>query len=204
MAVYRIICLLIGYLFGCFLPAQAIARRKTGRDVSEIGSGNPGMANVMANLGKGPGIAVLAGDLLKTALACLLAGILFWGKIGRLAPLYGGFGVIAGHNYPFWRHWNGGKGVSATCAWTSLCFSWQGILCCIAGGLVVLFTGWLPLGAVVISALTVPVGFWLTGMEGGILAVLSFAMMLQRHWHGLRRIFRGEEARHMKLFGKKK
>ena len=47
---------------GGFLTAECIARRLTGRSARDLGSGNPGMANIMATLGKGPGFAVLAGD----------------------------------------------------------------------------------------------------------------------------------------------
>ena len=57
----RILCLLWGYLLGSFLTAECIARRLTGRSARDLGSGNPGMANIMATLGKGPGFAVLAG-----------------------------------------------------------------------------------------------------------------------------------------------
>ena len=59
----RILCLLVGYLLGSFLTAECIARRLTGRSARDLGSGNPGMANIMATLGKGPGFAVLAGDV---------------------------------------------------------------------------------------------------------------------------------------------
>ncbi|MCQ4772075.1 glycerol-3-phosphate acyltransferase, partial [Intestinimonas massiliensis] len=46
-----------------------MARWKTGRGARTLGSGNPGMANIAGALGKGAGALVLAGDLLKTALA---------------------------------------------------------------------------------------------------------------------------------------
>lgn len=62
----RIMSLLIGYLCGCVLTAEIVARRLTGKSCSRLGTtGNPGMANVMANLGFVPGIIVLAGDLAK-------------------------------------------------------------------------------------------------------------------------------------------
>ena len=72
----RILCLLVGYLLGSFLTAECIARRLTDRSARDLGSGNPGMANIMATLGKGPGFAVLAGDVAKTVLACGLCWLL--------------------------------------------------------------------------------------------------------------------------------
>lgn len=46
--------LVIGYFAGCFLTAAIVARVAKGRNIREIGTGNPGMANVMANIGKKP------------------------------------------------------------------------------------------------------------------------------------------------------
>ena len=68
----RIFCLAAGILFGSFLTAEYVARRLTGRTARDLGSGNPGMANIMATLGKGPGFAVLVGDVAKTVLVCAL------------------------------------------------------------------------------------------------------------------------------------
>ncbi len=65
---YRLISLLIGYVFGNFLMADVVAKKYTGKKASEIGSGNPGMANVMAQCGFGAGLLVLAGDLAKTVI----------------------------------------------------------------------------------------------------------------------------------------
>ena len=48
----RGICLMIGYGWRCWLTAAWIARRR-GVSIFEAGSGNPGMANVMALWGPG-------------------------------------------------------------------------------------------------------------------------------------------------------
>ena len=105
----RILCLLVGYLLGSFLAAECIARRLTGRSARDLGSGNPGMANIMATLGKGPGFAVLAGDVAKTVLACGLCWLLAGPVLGHTALLYAGAGAISGHNYSLWHKGCGGK-----------------------------------------------------------------------------------------------
>ncbi len=64
--------LLIGYLCGCFLTADVVARAFAHKSVFQIGTGNPGMANVMARVGKKAGFLVLAGDIIKTLLAFLI------------------------------------------------------------------------------------------------------------------------------------
>lgn len=115
----RLLCLAAGYLFGCFLTAEVVARCTAGESARQIGSGNPGMANIMTHLGKRAGLLVLAGDVLKTAAACWFCWQLA-PELHLTALLYGGFGAVLGHNWPFWNHGHGGKGVAVTCAWLML------------------------------------------------------------------------------------
>lgn len=189
----RILCLAAGILFGSFLTAEYVARRLTGKSARELGSGNPGMANIMDVLGKGPGFAVLAGDVLKTVLVCALCRLAAAPQLGHTAILYAGAGAILGHNYSLWHKGRGGKGVAVTCAWLILYLPVTGALCCLAGGFAVLVWGYLPLGAVLIPALAVPVAWVQYGPESGVVVLLAAAMMIWRHKNGLYRIFSGEE-----------
>ena len=102
----RVLCLGAGYLFGCFLTAEIVARCTAGCSAREIGTGNPGMANILTHLGKPAGFLVLAGDVLKTAAACWFC----WQaapELGHTALLYGGLGAVLGHNWPFWNKFRG-------------------------------------------------------------------------------------------------
>ena len=155
----RVLCLGAGYLFGCFLTAEIVARCTAGCSAREIGTGNPGMANILTHLGKPAGFLVLAGDVLKTAAACWFC----WQaapELGHTALLYGGLGAVLGHNWPFWNKFRGGKGVAVSCTWLILYLPITGALCSLAGGGAVLLSGYLPLGAVLIAALAGPVA-WL-------------------------------------------
>lgn len=194
-AMERVLCLIIGYLCGCFLTAEVVARRRTGKGVHHLGSGNPGMANIGAQMGPRWAAAVLAGDVGKTALPCLLCHLFFSAVLGRLAVLWAGVGSVLGHNFPFWRGFRGGKGVATTCA--CLVFStplWGGASC-LLGLAVVALAGYLPLGAVVIPAVFLLPAFFLSGPEAGMLGTVLTLVMLSRHVHGLERIVRGEEGR---------
>ena len=117
----RGLCLLAGYLFGGFLTAEVVARCTAGVSARDIGTGNPGMANIATHLGKKAGLLVLA------------------------------------------------------------------------GGVAVMLTGYLPVGAVLIAALAVPVGWLQYGTEAGAVLTLNAVIMVTRHWAGLQRIHRGEE-----------
>lgn len=112
----RCLSLLIGYLCGCILTADLLTRRRQKPSLRSLGSGNPGAANAALQLGPGWGLLVLCGDVGKTALACLLCRFLLFPELGRLAVLYAGLGAVLGHNWPFWAHFRGGKGVAALCA----------------------------------------------------------------------------------------
>ena len=129
----RGLCLLAGYLFGGFLTAEVVARCTAGVSARDIGTGNPGMANIATHLGKKAGLLVLAGDVIKTAVACWFCHQLA-PELGLTALLYGGLGAVLGHNWPIWYKGRGGKGVAVTCAWLMLYLPVTGVLCCLAGG----------------------------------------------------------------------
>ncbi len=191
-------CLLTGYICGCFLTAELVAWGKTGKGVDVLGTKNPGMANIAAQLGWGCGALVLAGDIGKTFLACALSRHFF---PVPLSTLYAGLGAALGHNFPFWRHFRGGKGVTVTCTFLILFSPLWGTLSCLAGLAVTLITGYLPVGAVLISVLFLPFAFLIYGIPAGLLSAASAFLMLSRHYRGLLRVFRGEE--HRAFRGKK-
>ena len=112
----RIACLIIGYVFGLFQTAF-IYGKLHGIDIREHGSGNAGTTNTLRVLGTKAGLIVLAGDIIKCILAIVLCGMLF----GRSNPdeiyllkLYAAAGAILEHNFPFYLHFKGGKGIAAT------------------------------------------------------------------------------------------
>lgn len=199
----RLWCIALGYLLGSFLTAELVSRRAAGKPCAEIGSGNPGMANIMAQLGFGAGAAVLAGDAAKTVLAVGLSGWLWGGALGHLALLYGGFGAALGHDFPAWRRFRGGKSVAVTVSALILFSPLWGTLAAVAGMLVVFFTGWLPLGAVLIPLLFVPAAFAVYGAEAGMLAAALALLMLALHRDGLARVLAGREPPHAKLLGRR-
>ena len=48
----RILTLVISYFLGCFLTAEVVCRKLTGKPAKYLGTtGNPGMANVMSHFG---------------------------------------------------------------------------------------------------------------------------------------------------------
>ncbi len=112
----RIVCILIGYVFGLFQTSFFYGKMK-GIDIREHGSGNAGTTNTIRVLGTKAGLLVLAGDILKCIMAILLCGALFDASHPQevyLLKLYAAAGAILGHNFPFYLHFKGGKGIAAT------------------------------------------------------------------------------------------
>lgn len=115
--VIRVCSLVVGYFLGNILTAFIVGKKMGNVDPTTVGSKNPGTANVGAVLGKKAGIMVLAGDLIKTLVAIGIVCLLF-PTDRAVAILYAGLGLTLGHDFPFWHHFKGGKGVAITVLFT--------------------------------------------------------------------------------------
>lgn len=112
----RAICLVIGYVFGLFQTAYLYGKLH-GIDIRNYGSGNAGTTNTLRTLGTKAGLIVLLGDIMKCILAIVLTNLLFRNSHADeiyLLKIYAAAGAILGHNFPFYLHFKGGKGIAAT------------------------------------------------------------------------------------------
>lgn len=112
-----ILCLLVGYCFGCISSGYFVGKIFYHKDIRELGSGNAGTTNVLRNFGIVPAIITFLADLAKAIVPILLLRFCFntqndW----YLLCLYCGLGVVLGHNYPFYLGFKGGKGIAVTAA----------------------------------------------------------------------------------------
>jgi glycerol-3-phosphate acyltransferase PlsY len=101
---------LIGYVIGMFPSADLVTRfaSRGAIDLRAAGSGNPGGLNAARVLGKKWGLLVIVMDAAKGALA---GGIgLALGDAGAYAA---GTTVIAGHCWPVYNGFRGGRGVAS-------------------------------------------------------------------------------------------
>ena len=101
----------VAYLLGTFPSAELIAA-KYGKEITKVGSGNPGASNVIRELGWKAGMSVFLLDMAKAAIAVGIA----WGVSGNQRdPLcYAAMcGAIVGHVAPVFRKFRGGKGVAS-------------------------------------------------------------------------------------------
>ena len=97
------------YLLGSVSPSYLLVRLTTGEDVRQLRSRNAGTLNTYHRLGLWGGLAVLALDAGKGALAVLAPSLVNapeW-TVFAAAPL-----VLIGHNWPIFLKFRGGKGAA--------------------------------------------------------------------------------------------
>lgn len=112
-----------GYALGSVLASGIVSKIAASLSGAEVdlrtaGSGNPGAANAIALLGKRWGIAILAGDMAKGAAAAQIGRILAGDAGAYLAATT----AVAGHCFPLWSRFRGGKGVATSAGTTLVCF----------------------------------------------------------------------------------
>jgi len=98
----------LAYLIGSIPFGYLIVRVSSGGDVRETGSGGTGATNVSRRAGKAAGILTLVLDAAKGAIAVLVTTWLGEGWLVAVAAI----AVIAGHIFPVWLRFRGGKGVA--------------------------------------------------------------------------------------------
>jgi glycerol-3-phosphate acyltransferase PlsY len=113
----------IAYLLGSIPFGLIIGKLKSGIDVRKQGSGRTGATNVMRAVGTKFGVLTIVLDVAKGVGAVLLAKVivgssfLSLGSITlhwQVAQVMAGLAVIAGHNWPVFARFKGGRGVTAS------------------------------------------------------------------------------------------
>ncbi len=105
---FVILSILLGYLIGS-IPMGYIVAKFRGIDITSVESGRTGGTNVSRALGWRYGLLTGALDILKGAVAVLLARYLFGDDPAIYAALGGAFAVI-GHNWSIFLGFRGGAG----------------------------------------------------------------------------------------------
>ncbi len=129
----RILCLIIGYVFGLIQTSYFIGKVK-GIDIRDYGSGNAGTTNAMRVFGRKLGFVTVIVDILKCIVAVLITSALFKGSdCAALLRIYTAAGAILGHDFPFFMKFHGGKGIAATAGMILAFADWRlivlGVFC---------------------------------------------------------------------------
>ena len=169
-----------------------LASRYGGFDPRTVGSRNPGALNVFRTTGRMAGAWVAVLDAAKGVGGVLLARQ-FGGEAGGVVA---GVAAVAGHVFPVWLGFRGGKGVATACG----VFAVLAPAACLAGVGVFLATAWwsryVSAGSVA-AAITVPALAAAMGSPRSVVAAsIAIGMLVVvRHWENLVRMQRGSERR---------
>ena len=191
MAVKWIACAVLGYLLGSISASIIISKGRYFIDIRRQGSGNAGATNMARVHGFSAGLATLAIDMAKTAVA---------GGLGYLLLSVPGLMVscalcLIGHCFPVYYSFRGGKGISV-CGCIALLLDWRMFLILIAVFLIVaLLSRRVSLASVVCAVVYAPL-YYLLGHHdrlGLILCICEAALVLFQHRGNILRLIKGTE-----------
>jgi len=187
--------LMLGYLLGS-LPSGFLAGKWCkGIDLRTIGSGSTGATNVLRNVGKGPALVVFLVDVAKGAAAVLIASALTQNNpLNDWIQVLAGLTALAGHIWPVWLGFKGGKAV-ATGLGLFLGLAWPVGLACFGMFMAVFSLSRIVSLASVVAALSLPL---LMAAGSGsnanlVVALMAMGLVLWRHRSNIQRLLNGTE-----------
>jgi glycerol-3-phosphate acyltransferase PlsY len=188
---HHLLALVVGYLCGS-IPFGLLFTRLAGLgDVRSIGSGNIGATNVLRTGNKKVAALTLVFDALKGTLP-VVAMTAFGGST---AGILAGFGALAGHIFPIWLKFKGGKGV-ATNIGVLFGLYWPLGLLFLATWLVLAVLFRISSLSALVATLVTPLWCYLLGETELIVPTLVIAAVIWvMHHQNIARLMKGEESR---------
>lgn len=165
--------LIFGYVLGS-IPFATLFTMRSGVDLFETGTGNPGAANVFRKVDKRIGAAVFIADALKGAVPVVIAWLM--GAPDHLW-IIGGSAAVVGHWYPVFNKFRGGAGLATGAGAVVGVIPLAGLLGLFLGGLTILKTKssghGAAVGLVVILVFAIPLGSTWEAMVGTVLLAIA-------------------------------
>lgn len=189
--IIKVIYAFISYLVGAIPFGKIISYVVSRMDIQEVGSGNIGATNVARVLGRKWGLITLIGDFGKGAIIVYIAQVIF--NDDKLAALVAIVGV-AGHCYPVYLRFKGGKGVATACG-AFLVINAKAVGFSVLIFILVLLVTRIVSISSIMAALNFPVLTSALGVEPSLVySSLIVALLITfQHRHNIRRLLRGEE-----------
>jgi glycerol-3-phosphate acyltransferase PlsY len=188
-----VLVVLLGYAIGSVPFALLLARRWGAPDLRTIGSGNLGAANVFRASGITAGILVAMLDITKGALSVTIARYV---SDQSAAPAAAGLAAIAGHIYPIWVRFRGGKGVATACGVFSVLTPSAMLPALTIFTVTVWLTKYVSLGSVLATVALPPIAYITGSPAAAVLAAFAAAALITfRHRSNLARLHTGQERR---------
>ena len=189
--------IVIAYLIGSLSFAVIVSKAFGLPDPKSYGSGNPGATNVLRSGNKAAALLTLLGDALKGFVAVILAR---W-----LGPQFGvgaagidavALAVFAGHLYPVFFGFKGGKGVATAAGVLFAMSPWLGLASMLTWLLFAALFRYSSLAALAAAVASPVFAAVLSGRPLAVATVSAIALLLiWRHRENIRKLFAGTESR---------
>ncbi len=198
------------YLIGSIPTAYWIGKAFFSIDIREHGSKNMGASNTFRVLGATWGIIVLVIDMAKGIAAVQLAQLIqpsdWLGSEPVFWQLILGLTAIAGHIFPVFAGFRGGKGVATLFGVVIAIQPWTALISVAAFLIVTVVTRYISLASVT-SAIVFSSCVWFAVQETNIymrwFSVISAVLVIVMHRSNIKRLFAGKENK-FNWFKKKK
>lgn len=203
----------LAYALGSVLGSLVVGYVRGGIDIRKAGSGNAGGTNALRTQGKWFALWVMIIDVGKGIAAVVLlpnlslAGVGLDDEVGRELLLYAvGFAAIAGHVFPVWFGFRGGKGGATAAGLLAYFAPAAAVPVLLTWVAVVFFTGYV--GIATVSAAVLAVAYVGATELPGNEALFAFAcavaaLIAYTHRANMRRMLDGTESRFGRYFGLK-
>lgn len=182
------------YLIGNLNFAYILVKFLKNEDVRNYGSGNAGTTNVLRVMGKNVAIPVFLLDALKGCLVVVIGRYVL--NLNEVFLVIGGIAVVAGHNWPAFLQFRGGKG-TATSLGVFLTYDWEVAIIAIMIGLIVLAIWKMVSLTSMVGMTMLPIFALLFGrtVTEVIFAVVLCLFSLFQHRKNIGRIIQGRESK---------
>ena len=198
----------VSYFIGTINFSKIIAWKARKKDITKIGSHNPGTMNMLRSFGFGLALLTFIGEIVKAGLTCLTFKLLYqhfgiWGG-GEFVYYLAATFIMLGYNFPVWSKFKGGKGVACfvgiflfssiwhvSLGWFAICFV---LFLFIEYGSVVslTYTGGLTIATILFTWLT---GFYPTWISIYVTCIITslYILTLIKHRGNISRLIHGCE-----------
>ncbi|MDE2899850.1 MAG: glycerol-3-phosphate 1-O-acyltransferase PlsY [Chloroflexota bacterium] len=204
VAVY-VLVIAASYLLGAVPWGLLIGRWTRGVDIRETGSGNIGSSNVLRTAGAKAAVAALLLDVAKGAVPVLAARAVadaagMTSAQGAGLQAAAALSALAGHSWPVYLKFSGGKGVATGVGGLFVLYPLGGLVALVSALILMRLTRYISLGSII--GVTIGAGslvlFWLRGdfhWAYALHGVVGWAIIVGRHHGNIRRLISGTEAR---------
>jgi glycerol-3-phosphate acyltransferase PlsY len=191
-AVPLLIVVVLGFLLGS-IPFPYLLTRRRGIDLRTVGSGNVGATNVLRVSSPATAITVVALDATKGSLAVWLADAL---TPQPALVVCAGLAAVAGHVYPPWIGFRGGKGVATTAGVFAVLAPAAAAVSALIFVALIAASRYVSLGSLGAMAALPPLTAWFGASPAVLIGACAAAGLVAFHHRAnMRRLWLGRERR---------